>query len=99
AAGHGGDRVWMVRPGQTGPLPGLPEQAAGILVPSEGACLEAFLGHLRAADPDVLTGWNIGDFDVPVLQRVARRTGVRLTLGRTDEEAEVRRDVGFTRDP
>ena len=99
AAGHGGDRVWLVRPGVEQPLAGLPEGAAGVLVPNERACLAAFLTHLRAADPDVLTGWNIGDFDVPVLQRVARRTGLRLALGRTDEEAEVRRDLGFTRDP
>ncbi len=98
-AGHGGERVWMVRPGEIGPLAGLPEGATGALVPNERACVEAFLEHLRATDPDVLTGWNIGDFDVTVLQRVARRTGLRLTLGRTDEEAEVRRDLGFTRDP
>ena len=99
AAGHGGDRVWLVRPGVEQPVAGLPEGAVGALVPNERACLAAFLTHLRAADPDVLTGWNIGDFDVPVLQRVARRTGLRLALGRTDEEAEVRRDLGFTRDP
>jgi DNA polymerase II len=99
AAGHGGEKVWMVRAGESGPLPGVAGGANGRLVPSERACIEAFLGHLRAADPDVLTGWNIGDFDVPVLQRVARRSQLRLTLGRTDEDAEVRRDLGFTRDP
>ena len=98
-AGHGGDRVWMVRPGESGTLAGLPEHVTGALVPSERACIDGFLDHLRAADPDVLTGWNVGDFDVPVLQRIARRTQLRLALGRTDEEAEVRRDVGFTRDP
>jgi DNA polymerase-2 len=99
AAGHGGDRVWMVRPGTAGALAGLAAGAIGAMVPDERACLAAFLAHLRSADPDVLTGWNVGDFDVPVLQRVARRTGLRLALGRTDEEAEVRRDLGFTRDP
>ncbi len=99
AAGHGGPRVWMVRSGAEGPLPGLDDGATARLVPNERACVGAFLAHLRAADPDVLTGWNIGDFDVPVLQRAARRTGLRLALGRTDDEAEVRRDVGFTRDP
>ena len=99
SAGHGGDRVWVVRAGTDGLLAGLPEGTMGALVPSERACVEGFLGHLRAADPDVLTGWNIGDFDVPVLQRIARRTHLRLALGRTDEEAEVRRDLGFTRDP
>jgi DNA polymerase-2 len=98
-AGHGGDRVWLVRPGVEGPLTGLPEGATGTLVPGERACVQGFLGHLRGVDPDVLTGWNIGDFDVPVLQRVARRAGLRLALGRTDEDAEVRRDLGFTRDP
>jgi DNA polymerase-2 len=99
AAGHGGERVWLVRPGATGPLPGLPDGAAGVLVPDERACLEGFLAHLRGADPDVLTGWNIGDFDIPVLQRVARRARRALALGRTDDEVEVRRDPGFTRDP
>ena len=98
-AGHGGERVWLVRPGIERALPGLHEGATGTLVPSERACVEAFLGHLRTVDPDVLTGWNVGDFDIPVLQRVARRARLRLALGRTDEEAEVRRDLGFTRDP
>ncbi|MCI0584605.1 MAG: DNA polymerase II [Chloroflexi bacterium] len=99
AAGHGGERVWMVRRGSPGPIPGLPPGAIGALVPDERAGLAAFLAHLRSADPDVLTGWNVGDFDVPVLQRVARRTGLRLALGRTEEDAEVRRDLGFARDP
>jgi DNA polymerase-2 len=99
AAGHGGSHVWMIRPGVDGPLPGLDGGATARLVANERACVATFLAHLRAADPDVLTGWNIGDFDIPVLQRVARRSGLRLALGRTDEEAEVRRDVGFTRDP
>jgi DNA polymerase-2 len=89
----------VVRSGESEPLAGVPEHATALLVPSERACLQAFLGHLRAADPDVLTGWNIGDFDVTVLQRVARRAQIRLAIGRTEEEAEVRRDLGFTRDP
>jgi len=99
AAGHGGGRVWLVRAGAGGAIGGLPDGATGTFVPDERACLAAFLAHLRATDPDVLTGWNVADFDVTVLQRVARRTGIRLALGRTEEEAEVRRDLGFTRDP
>jgi DNA polymerase-2 len=99
AAGHGGDRVWVVRPAGLPPAPAPTGSAPATLVPDEGACLDAFLAHLRAADPDVLTGWNLGDFDVPVLQRVARRARRTLALGRTDEEVDVRRDLGFTRDP
>jgi DNA polymerase-2 len=98
AAGQGGDRVWVVG-AVGGRSPGALPDAPAELVPDEHACLEAFLAHLRQADPDVLTGWNLGDFDVPVLLRVARRAGRRLALGRSDEEAEVRRDPGFTRDP
>ena len=88
----------MVRPGADGPLAGFP-RARWERWSRRAGVLEAFLAHLRAADPDVLTGWNVGDFDVPVLLRVARRTRPPLALGRTDEEAEVRRDLGFTRDP
>jgi DNA polymerase-2 len=91
-AGAGGDRVFLV--GRR------PVTAPGVEVaPDERRCLARFLGHLRAADPDVLTGWNVCEFDVGVLLQCARRTGLRLALGRTDEEAEVRRDQSFTREP
>src|SRR5579875_1378826 len=51
-----------------------------------------------AADPDVLTGWNVCDFDLAVLLRCARRSGVRFALGRADDELELLRDPGFTRE-
>src|SRR5579883_3266312 len=54
--------------------------------------------HVRAADPDVLTGWNVCDFDLAVLLRCARRSGVRFALGRADDELELLRDPGFTRE-
>jgi DNA polymerase-2 len=89
AAGAGGDCVFMV---------GSDPVADAVSAPDERACLEAFLAHLRAADPDVLTGWNVCDFDVPVLLRIAQRAGVTLALGRTDEPADVIRDPSFTRE-
>jgi DNA polymerase-2 len=94
AAGAGGDRVWVVG---GGPLTGAP--AGTEAAASERAALAGFLAHVRRADPDVLTGWNVGDFDLPVLLRVARRTGIRLALGRTQDEVEIRRDPSFTREP
>jgi DNA polymerase-2 len=90
SAGAGGDRVFLVAPAPV---------AGAEAVPDERACLEGFLAHVRAADPDVLTGWNVADFDVGVLLRACHRAGLRLTLGRTADEAEVRRDPGFTREP
>jgi DNA polymerase, archaea type len=32
---------------------------------SEEAMLEAFLSYTQNTDPDILTGWNFGDFDAP----------------------------------
>jgi DNA polymerase-2 len=91
-AGAGGERVFLVgRSPVAGPVP-------VDVAPDERTCLERFLAHVRAADPDVLTGWNVCDFDVAVLLRVAHRAGLVLALGRTDDEAEVRRDQSFTRE-
>src|SRR5208337_1033092 len=39
----------------------------------EHAALDAFCDRVRLFDPDVLTGWNIIDFDLSVLQRIAAR--------------------------
>jgi DNA polymerase-2 len=89
AAGAGGDRVFLVGRGAGAAIESLPD---------ERACLERFLAHVRAADPDVLTGWNVCDFDVAVLRRACRRLGLRCALGRTDDEVDVRRDQTFTRE-
>jgi DNA polymerase-2 len=49
---------------------------------SERDLLLAFCRRVRELDPDVLTGWNVVDFDLAVLDRLARRAGVPLLLGR-----------------
>ncbi|MAQ18655.1 MAG: DNA polymerase II [Sandaracinus sp.] len=80
-AGAGGERVWMVG---TGPA------VAGLgYVADERALLEAFLEHVRRADPDVLTGWNVVDFDLLTLQRLAERERIPFALGRGGERAKV----------
>src|SRR5262249_37751397 len=68
-------------------------------VPAERTLLERVLAHLRTVDPDVLTGWNVCEFDLNALLRFCHRAGLRCALGRTDEEFEIRRDQNFTRDP
>jgi DNA polymerase-2 len=88
-AGAGGERVLMVA-GR--------EVAGAEAVLDERALLERFVGHVRGVDPDVLTGWNVCDFDLAVVQRACQRLGVRCTLGRTDEELDLRRDQNFTRE-
>lgn len=98
-AGVGSDRVLLLRPGPTADLAGAAPGCELDVVPDERACLERFLAHVRHVDPDVLTGWNVCEFDVGVLLRACRRAGLRLALGRTDDEAEIQRDQSFTREP
>ena len=49
---------------------------------SEAELLATLGRRIRALDPDVVTGWNIIDFDVPVLIRRAEAAGVALEWGR-----------------
>ncbi|MDY7092198.1 MAG: DNA polymerase II [Acidobacteriota bacterium] len=50
--------------------------------PSEGALLKALVHRFAELDPDILTGWNLVDFDLRVLAEVASRCRVSLDLGR-----------------
>jgi len=67
-------------------------------VPSEKAAIRRFLEYLHALDPDVITGWNVVDFDLAVLSRIARRHGVRFAIGRSEDEFDLRKDASFTRE-
>ena len=49
---------------------------------TESDLLEGFCRRVLELDPDILTGWNVVDFDFRVLDRIAQRYGRRLGLGR-----------------
>ncbi|MEH6591081.1 MAG: DNA polymerase II [Halioglobus sp.] len=49
---------------------------------SQSEVLEAFTDWLAEYDPDILIGWNVVNFDVWYLQRLADHLGTRLRLGR-----------------
>lgn len=68
---------------------------AAIACADEAAALDAFSARVRALDPDVLTGWNVVDFDLNVLRRVARRLGRPLDLGREDGPVRLRPPRGY----
>ena len=80
--GQGADEVYIVdadsRP--------MPERAIGCA--NERDALAAFSKRVAELDPDILTGWNVIDFDLNVLNRIAKR--VRLPF-------EIGRDVGAVR--
>ena len=54
---------------------------------AEAELLAAFARRLAERDPDVLTGWNILDFDLPVLARRFSELGLAFDIGRTAEPA------------
>ncbi len=64
--------------------------AAAIPCDSEAELLTVLCRRVRALDPDVVTGWNIIDFDVPVLIRRAAELRVPLELGRAPGEVRQR---------
>jgi len=74
--GCGASEVLLLTP----PGHGCPDGARPF--PTERDLLADLSARLRELDPDVLTGWNVVDFDLSVLDRLAARNGVPLELGR-----------------
>ena len=74
--GCGASEVQLLSPGELETPPG----AVGH--PTEADLLRAFRKRLLELDPDVITGWNVVDFDFPVLIRRAEALGIPLDLGR-----------------
>jgi DNA polymerase-2 len=74
--GCGASEVLLLTP----PGHGCPDGARPF--PTEKDLLTGFCARVRELDPDVLTGWNVVDFDLTVLDRLAARHGLPLELGR-----------------
>jgi DNA polymerase-2 len=86
--GSGASEVLLLTaPGQTAP-PGARPFA------TEKDLLAGFAARVRELDPDVITGWNIVDFDLPVLVRLSQRLRVPLHLGRTPGPIRLRGETG-----
>ncbi len=62
---------------------------------TEEECLQKFREELIAQDPDIITGWNIIDFDLAYLKDLFRKYKLSFTLGRTNEEVRLRIKSGF----
>jgi DNA polymerase-2 len=71
----------------------MPESA--IRCRTESAALTAFCDRVRSVDPDVLTGWNIVDFDLAALTRIAARLRHPFELGRDAGPIRLRRPEGY----
>jgi DNA polymerase-2 len=62
---------------------------------SEEDCLEKFKEELIDFDPDIITGWNVIDFDFAYLKDLFDKYGVRFDLGRTNEACRLRIEGNF----
>jgi DNA polymerase-2 len=59
---------------------------------SEKELLAGFCQRARQLDPDVLTGWNVVEFDLAVMSRLAARHGLAFELGRGPGPLRLRAD-------
>ncbi len=62
---------------------------------NEREALDAFCSRVASLDPDVLTGWNVIDFDLTVLEKVAARLRHPLQLGRDTGAMRLRKAEGY----
>ena len=87
--GEGVDEVYIVDDSGRA----MPERAQAFT--TERQALTAFVARVRQIDPDVLTGWNVIDFDLNVLSRIAKRTRTSLQLGRDAGGTRIRPARGY----
>lgn len=87
-AGCGTEEVHLVA--------GHPVEGA-IVHDEERGLLEAVAQRIRALDPDVITGWNVVDFDLRVLAERLRALSVRESMGRVPGEIRLESERGFAR--
>jgi DNA polymerase I len=62
--------------------------------PSEKELLEEFIKIINDYDPDVLTGFNVNNFDLPYILERMKREGVRPVFGRCTQKSVMARRVG-----
>ncbi|MFH1638472.1 MAG: DNA polymerase II [Candidatus Woesearchaeota archaeon] len=59
--------------------------------------LEAFAERVKEIDPDIITGWNVIDFDLKVIQERFRKNGISFAIGRDNSQTKIRIKEGFFR--
>lgn len=64
---------------------------------SEQKLLLAFQNEIIKQDPDIITGWNVIDFDLIVLQKRFKHYGMPFVIGRDNKECRIKLEKGFFR--
>ncbi|MDP3881672.1 MAG: DNA polymerase II [Nanoarchaeota archaeon] len=61
----------------------------------EAECLQKFRDEMLAYDPDIITGWNIIDFDLVYLKELCKKRKIPFDIGRNNESVRLRIESGF----
>ncbi|TFH04837.1 MAG: hypothetical protein E4H09_03005, partial [Spirochaetales bacterium] len=56
-----------------------------VLYPSDEALLRGVLARINELDPDLITGWNVIDFDIAMIDGRLRHYGIPFTISRSSE--------------
>ncbi len=73
------------------------EVEGAVVHADERSLLEAVNRRIRALDPDVLTGWNVVDFDLRVWEARCRALDLRCDIGRVPGGIRIHQEQGFAR--
>lgn len=65
---------------------------------NEKELLQGFAKRLDEIDPDLITGWNVVDFDLAVLKRRFQAHNITFALGRTGEKCKLTISKEFMRE-
>jgi DNA polymerase II len=68
-----------------------------IICEDEEECLEKFKQAFLEFDPDIITGWNVIDFDLNYLKEKFQKNKVNFDLGRTNKSVKIRIEENFFR--
>ncbi|MFH1589131.1 MAG: DNA polymerase II [archaeon] len=69
-----------------------------VSVSNEQKLLETFKEKVIELDPDIITGWNVIDFDLQILHDKFKEYGMPFQIGRTDDNCLIKRQESFFRD-
>lgn len=64
---------------------------------NEAECLEKFKAELLKLDPDIITGWNIINFDLVYLKSLFNKNKILLDIGRDNSNIRLRIESDFFR--
>jgi DNA polymerase II len=72
------------------------EKIEGVLsCRNERECLEKFREKIIEIDPDIITGWNVIDFDLALLNKLFNENKIDFDIGRTNKKIKLKIEKNF----